>query len=182
MIGSRLLNEIVNEKKIDQPSKILEIMNQGIKAILRQDQTDNNDGMDVCLCSLEHINNGTTKMTFAGAKRPLYYYKRNEQSLKYIKGTRKTIGGTHAKRNTEVFTDHEVLLEKGDLLYLSTDGIIDQPSPDRVRFGSMRFINLLKNIGNQPIEMQKEAIEKAVLEFQEYEQQRDDVTFLGILL
>ncbi len=182
MIGSRLLNEIVNEKKIEQPSQILEIMNQGIKAILRQDQTDNNDGMDVCLCSLEHVQNGTTKMTFAGAKRPLYYYKRNEQSLKYIKGTRKTIGGTQAKRNIEVFTDHEVLLEKGDLLYLSTDGIIDQPSPDRIRFGSMRFINLLKNIGEQPMEFQKEAIEKAVLDFQEYEQQRDDVTFLGILL
>ena len=182
MIGSRLLNEIVNEKKIDQPSKILEIMNQGIKAILRQEQTDNNDGMDVCLCSLEHVQNGSTKMTFAGAKRPLYYYKRSEQSLKYIKGTRKTIGGTHAKRNTEVFQDHEIILEKGDLLYLSTDGIVDQPSPDRVRFGSMRFINLLKDIGSKSIDFQKDAIEKAVVEFQEHEQQRDDVTFLGVLV
>ncbi|MFN8255151.1 MAG: YfiR/HmsC family protein [Bacteroidales bacterium] len=180
MIGSRLLNEIVNEKKIDQPSQILNIMNDSIKQILRQEQTDNNDGMDVCLCTFENIQNGTTKLTFAGAKRPLYYFKKNEQSLKYIKGTRKTIGGTKARRNTEEFSDHEILLEKGDLVYLSTDGIIDQPSPDRVRFGSLRFINLLQEIGNKPIPNQKEIIEKSILEYQEFEHQRDDVTFLGI--
>jgi PAS domain S-box-containing protein len=180
MIGSSLLNEIVNEKKITQPSKILDIMNTEIKAILRQEQTDNDDGMDVCLCSLEHIHNGTVKMTFAGAKRPLYYYKNNESSLKYIKGTRKTIGGTKARRNREVFVDHEVLLEKGDLLYLSTDGIVDQPSPDRVRFGSIRFINLLKQIGSYPLTIQREVVEQAIFEYQDYEQQRDDVTFIGV--
>jgi len=180
MIGSGLLNEIVNEKKIIQPSRILDLMNDEVKAILRQEQTDNNDGMDVCLCQLEHVYNGTTKLTFAGAKRPLYYYKNNESALKYIKGTRKTIGGTRAKRNTEVFQDHEVLLEKGDVFYLSTDGIVDQPSPERIRFGSLRFINLLKNIGNLPIYAQKDAVEAAVFNYQDHEQQRDDVTFLGI--
>jgi PAS domain S-box-containing protein len=180
MIGSRLLNEIVNEKKIDQPSKILDVMNEEIKSILRQEETDNNDGMDVCLCTLEPVYNGTIKLTFAGAKRPLYYYKKNEHTINYIKGTRKTIGGTQAKRNLEVFEDHEILLENGDLIYLSTDGIVDQPSPERVRFGSLRFIDLLKEIAEKPLVLQKESIEKAVLDFQEFEKQRDDVTFLGI--
>lgn len=180
MIGSRLLNEIVKEKGIDQPSQILDRMNFQIKSILRQEENENNDGMDVCLCSLENVQNGSTKMVFAGAKRPLYFYKKNERSLKYIKGTRKTIGGTQAKRNTEVFMDHEILLEKGDILYLTTDGIIDQPSPERVRFGSIRFINLLRSIGDLPIEHQKEAIENTMYEFQANEQQRDDVTFVGV--
>ncbi len=180
MIGSSLLNEIVNEKGVREPSKILDFMNDEVKTILRQDQTDNDDGMDVCLCSLEHIHNGTVKMTFAGAKRPLYYYKSKENSLKYIKGTRKSIGGTKARRNAEVFVDHEVLLEKGDLLYLSTDGIVDQPSPNRVRFGSTRFTNLLKQIGSQPLESQKNVIEQTMSSYQGYEQQRDDVTFIGL--
>jgi PAS domain S-box-containing protein len=180
MIGSRILNEIVNEKKIDKPSKILDLMNNEIKHILRQEETDNNDGMDICLCAIESGQNGYVNVTFAGAKRPLYYFKNSDKTLNYIKGTRKTIGGTHAKRNTEVFQDHEVTLEKGDLIYLSTDGIVDQPSPERIRFGSMRFINLLKNIAEKPLQVQKETIEQAVVDFQEYEQQRDDVTFLGI--
>ena len=182
MIGSRVLNEIVNEKKVDVPSKILDQMNAEIKTILRQEVTDNNDGMDVCLCVIEPVANGSSKITFAGAKRPLYYYKNDEMALKYIKGTRKTIGGTHAKRNIETFADHELYLEKGDVLYLSTDGIVDQPAPDRVRFGSLRFFNLLKEIAPKPLEEQKDSIEKAVLEYQDYESQRDDVTFIGIKL
>ena len=76
--------------------------------------------------------------------------------------------------------DHEVLLDKGDLLYLSTDGIVDQPSPDRIRFGSVRFINLLKKIGNESLSEQQESIEQAILDYQKHEQQRDDVTFIGI--
>ena len=180
MIGSRLLNEIVKEKGIDKPSQILDRMNKQIKHVLRQETNENNDGMDVCLCSLEHVQNGTTKMVFSGAKRPLYFYKSHEQSLKYIKGTRKTIGGTQAKRNMEVFTDHEVLLEKGDLLYLTTDGIIDQPSADRVRFGSMRFIQLLNEIASESPVAQKQAVEQAMLNYQGEEEQRDDVTFIGI--
>ena len=180
MIGSRLLNEIVKEKGVDRPSQILERMNSQIKRALRQEKNENNDGMDVCLCSLEHVRNGTTKMIFSGAKRPLYFYSQQERTLKYIKGTRKTIGGTQAKRNQEVFADHEVMLEEGDFLYLTTDGIIDQPSPDRVRFGSVRFINLLKDIANQPIEMQKEAVEEAMKRYQGSEEQRDDVTFIGV--
>jgi len=180
MIGSRLLNEIVKEKGVDRPSQILDRMNSQIKRALRQEKNENNDGMDVCLCSIEHTQNGTAKMVFSGAKRPLYFYSQQERSLKYIKGTRKTIGGTQAKRNQEVFIDHEVMLDKGDLLYLTTDGIIDQPSPDRIRFGSVRFINLLKSIGNQPIEIQKQIVEESVREYQGQEQQRDDVTFIGV--
>ncbi len=180
MIGSRLLNEIVKEKGIDKPSQILERMNKQIKRVLRQEKNENNDGMDVCLCSLENAQNGTTKMVFSGAKRPLYFYKRQEQSLKYIKGTRKTIGGTQAKRNMEVFADHEVMLEKGDILYLTTDGIIDQPSAERVRFGSMRFIQLLNQIANQPPKVQRQAVEDALLSYQGNEEQRDDVTFIGV--
>ncbi|NJO90376.1 MAG: SpoIIE family protein phosphatase, partial [Chloroflexia bacterium] len=76
--------------------------------------------------------------------------------------------------------DHEVLLEKGDLLYLTTDGIIDQPSPDRVRFGSMRFIQLLNAIANKPVNVQKQAVEEAMLRYQGTEDQRDDVTFIGV--
>jgi PAS domain S-box-containing protein len=180
MIGSRILKDIVNDKKIDKPSKILETLNKEIKMVLRQEETDNNDGMDVCLCMLEPSNNGNTKITFSGAKRPLYFYKSSDKKLYYIKGTRKTVGGTHARRNKEEFTDYEIMLHKGDMVYLSTDGIVDQPSPDRIRFGSVRFISLLKEIADKPLSYQKQSIESKLLDYQENEQQRDDVTFLGI--
>ena len=129
---------------------------------------------------INKFQNGKSKLTFSGAKRPLYYYKQTEQRINYIKGTRKTIGGTQARYNTEQFTDHEILLENGDLIYLTTDGIIDQPSPDRVRFGSPRLSDLLNDIGSKPIDQQKLLIEKALVDYQKHEAQRDDVTFVGV--
>ncbi len=180
MIGSRMLNEIVYERKITKPSQILAHLDSGIKSVLRQEESDNNDGMDVSLCSIEKGTNGTVELNFAGAKRPLFYYIQSEKSLRYIKGTRKTIGGTQARRNTEVFTDNLLTLHKGDRIYLTTDGLIDQSSPQRIRYGSPRIIQLLQRIGHYPLEKQSKEIEKSMLDFQEHEKQRDDVTFLGV--
>jgi len=180
MIGSQIMDEIVVEKGIDKPSEILDIMNKEIIQALKQGDGENNDGMDVCLCRIEKDNKGGATVTFAGAKRPLYYFKNEDKSLNYIKGTRKSIGGTQAKRNNELFLDHEFYLNNGDLLYLTSDGIIDQPSPDRIRFGSLRLIDILKEIGTETIPEQSNLIEKALLKYQEYEQQRDDVTFWGV--
>lgn len=180
MIGSQLLNEIIVEKGIEEPNRILETMNSEIIQILRQEDSENNDGMDVCLCTIEKEKPGYSKVIFSGAKRPLFYYSSDERKLEYIKGTRKTIGGTQAKRNTEVFKNHEIILKNGDLIYLTTDGIIDQPAPDRVRFGSPRLFELLKSIGDKPLELQKEFVEKALNSYQQHESQRDDVTFVGV--
>ncbi|MBN1252949.1 MAG: DUF4154 domain-containing protein [Bacteroidales bacterium] len=180
MIGSRLLNEIVNEKKVVEPSNILDLMNNGIKSILRQDQTDNNDGMDVCLIKLEKQENNKIELVYAGAKRPLYFYSQEERKLKYIKGTRKTIGGTQTKRNKEVFEDNKVCLNHGDKVYLSTDGIIDQSSAERIRFGSLRLIELLKKVGHQSLYEQENAILNSLQEYQGDEKQRDDITFMAI--
>ncbi len=182
MIGSRLLNEIVNERKITKPSLILTQMDEEVKTILRQEETDNNDGMDVSLCMIERLPDNTSRVLFAGAKRPLFYYLKEEQTLRYIKGTRKTIGGTQARRNRELFSDNELILKNGDVIYLTTDGLIDQSSPQRIRYGTPRLIQLLQRISNLPLEEQKIMIEKSMLSFQGEEDQRDDVTFIGIQL
>ncbi|MCF6242568.1 MAG: YfiR/HmsC family protein [Bacteroidales bacterium] len=182
MIGSRLLNEIVNERKITKPSLILTQMDEEVKTILRQEETDNNDGMDVSLCMIERLPDNTSRILFAGAKRPLFYYLKEEQTLRYIKGTRKTIGGTQARRNRELFSDNELILKNGDVIYLTTDGLIDQSSPQRIRYGTPRLIQLLQRISNLPLEEQKIMIEKSLQSFQGEEDQRDDVTFIGIQL
>lgn len=180
MIGSRLLNEIVNERKIIKPSLILTQMDREVKTILRQEETDNNDGMDVSLCMIEKLTENKTRVLYAGAKRPLFYYEKSVETLRYIKGTRKTIGGTQARRNQEVFEDHELYLQNGDILYLSTDGLIDQSSPQRIRYGTPRLIELLNEISDKPLEEQKLLIEESLITFQGEEAQRDDVTFIGI--
>ena len=72
MIGIQLLNKIVSENRITSPADILAKLNRGIRWALKQDATQNRDGMDVCLCRLEKQADGTTKLTFSGAKLPLF--------------------------------------------------------------------------------------------------------------
>jgi ligand-binding sensor domain-containing protein/serine phosphatase RsbU (regulator of sigma subunit) len=71
MIGTTLLNEITEQKKIYSPAVILEELHIGVRLALKQDNNVNDDGMDVVLCLLEVTEQNRKKLTFAGAKRTL---------------------------------------------------------------------------------------------------------------
>ncbi len=180
MIGNSLLNEMVNERKIQNPDEILELLNKDIRKSLRQDQTDNNDGMDLILCRFDKLNSDGMKLTFAGAKRPLYIIHKDNPELIKLKGDRKSIGGIEDAKDKVRFKNHEVHLKKGDCLYLSTDGIIDQNGPDRRRFGSSRLESLLSDCYKLSIKEQEEVINKELSNFMQSEEQRDDITLLGL--
>lgn len=180
MIGSRLLNEIVNEKDIYQPSQILDTLNKGVIKALRQDTTDNNDGMDLSLCLIERQNENEIRITYAGAKRPLYYCHNGTTEIKILDGTRKSIGGARATRNTSKFSDQYLTLQETDTLYLSTDGMIDQNAPNRKRFGSKRFLRILEECVKLPLEEQKAILEYEFDKYRQNQPQRDDVTLIGV--
>lgn len=176
MIGNRILNEMINQREITSPAEILENMDLAVKKALRQEQTENDDGMDVCLCRIEK-NNGAYNICFAGAKRPLFY-KADDKKLEIIKGERRSIGGKY-QFNIE-FKEHCLLLNKSDVIYLSTDGLIDQNAPDRKKFGTQRLVSLLDAINHLSLDEQKQKIEKQLDSHQKDEPQRDDITLMGI--
>ncbi len=180
MIGSSLLDEMVNERGMESPKEMLDQLNINITKALRQDKTDNTDGMDLSLCRFDKINKKDLKLVFAGAKRNLYIIKNNADNIEKLSGDRKSIGGIEDKIKNIRFNDHEVLLNSGDQIYLSTDGIIDQNGPDRKRFGSKKIEELLMNTHNLSIDMQKDTIEKGLEDFMQNEEQRDDMTLLGL--
>ncbi|MFO7656894.1 MAG: SpoIIE family protein phosphatase [Bacteroidales bacterium] len=182
MIGNRLLNEIVNERHVEEPKEILEILNNEIRIALRQEQTDNNDGMDMTLCRFEKQGNKDLKLTFAGAKRTMYVYKPAVNELLVLKGDRKSIGGLGEKKESMKFTSQEMIITSGDVLYMLTDGIIDQNGPDRKRFGSGRVEELIKTISKENISKQKDLLENEISEYMGNEEQRDDITLLGLLV
>lgn len=183
MIGSSLLDEIINEKHIFKPNAVLENMNTEIKSILRQESAMNNDSMDVCLCAIEkQKDNEKVKVVFAGAKRPLYYFSQQSNKLVRVKGTRKTIGGIKSIRNKEQFVNHEIILNKGDVVYLSSDGIIDQISEKFEKFGSKRFTDLIEKIGTKKLDVQKELIEENFATHMGNAAQRDDISFMAVKL
>jgi ligand-binding sensor domain-containing protein/serine phosphatase RsbU (regulator of sigma subunit) len=182
LIGNRLLGEIVNERRIFNPGEILDRLNNGVRSALKQEQTENNEGMDVCLCVFEPINENQTKVSFAGAKRPLFYYKQGDKDLSVIKGDRKSIGGIHSRLDKQPFKSHDITLNSGDLLYLTTDGIIDQNAPDRKRFGSLRFMETIRQNIMLSMDRQKKTIEDVLDLYMQDAEQRDDITVFGIRL
>ncbi|OJJ13986.1 hypothetical protein BKI52_44780 [marine bacterium AO1-C] len=179
MIGNSLLNEIINESLILETDKILTRLNEKLNKELRQNQGKRgnlNHGMDVCLCKLEKQNDGSTKVHFTGAKRPLYYI--NQEGLHELRGDRISIGGYH---NTNAqFTVQTIELQPGDMLYLTTDGMVDSPNPRRKSFGTLRFKNLMEASATLPIEQQGQQFAQTLEDYRKGTEQRDDITVLGL--
>ena len=181
MIGSRMLSEIVLEQKLTSPKDILEILDEKVKFALRQETTDNNDGMDLALCVIEKEEDAY-HITYSGAKIDLYYFSHKNDDITILSSERRSIGGTVQKRGHIDFSDKDFYLYKDDYLWLSTDGIIDQNNPERKRFGTPKFIETLKDAKELNLLEQKRLIEKELSDHQGEEEQRDDITIWGIKL
>jgi serine phosphatase RsbU (regulator of sigma subunit) len=118
-------------------------------------------------------------MMFAAAKQTLFVMRNGE--LLELDGDRKSIGGANAG-NARDFSTKELILQKGDILYFTTDGYIDQNSPDRVRFNKKRFRTLIEEAYQQPIQPQRKAFENTLASHQQGAEQRDDITVIGVKL
>ncbi|MFT5619097.1 MAG: serine phosphatase RsbU (regulator of sigma subunit) [Arenicella sp.] len=177
MIGKTLLDEIVNQLKITDTAQILEQLNISVKKALKQEDNINDDGMDVCLCSIEKTAGGTN-VEFTGAKRPLYYYTKESGKIESIKGDSKTIGGIQRKKRQ--FHKEQLSLSKGDCIYLTTDGMVDQSNLEREKFGTKRFLDLLGKIAPLHVPEQERMLESELNKHQNSAEQRDDILIMGI--
>ena len=120
------------------------------------------------------------KVTFAGAKRPLYFFKTQTQELTQLKGTRRSIGGY---QNEDIsFSNQEIILEKGDAIYLSTDGFIDQNNIKRRSFGDAKFKEIALKRGHLSMDHQKKLLVDTLKNHMKGTEQRDDILVLGIKL
>ncbi len=177
LIGSSLLNQIVNEQKITEPHHILENLHSSVVKALKQRETSNIDGMDLSICVFEHWADQSITLEFSGAKSSVYYFR--NQELKELKGDRKAIGGSQNEKILS-FTTQRVTLHKGDCVYMTTDGLEDAPNPKRKKFGTRRIKELLSENATLPLNTQKEILTKALDQHHAGTLQRDDITFIGL--
>ncbi len=190
MMGSALLLEIIGQRKIYAPNQILETLHKEIQDSLKQNISKNMDGMDVCLCLIEHepdhghedeeeskYDSEIVTVYFSGAKRPLYYTQ-NGTLMPPIKGTNRSIGGT-----LKYVKDFELVtlkLKRGEILYLTSDGYADQPDKNKHKFGTARLYELLSQICNLPMPEQERLANEAIDRHLEGSKQRDDITLFAV--
>lgn len=178
MLGIASLNEIVNKMNITRPDEILnQLRTNIIEALHQTDQGSvSKDGMDIALVSLDTKNN---RLEFAGAHNPLLLYRNSE--LVEIKGNKMPIG-IHVV-TSEQFTLHDIPTQKGDTLYLFSDGYIDQFGGEKKnKYKLKNFKTLLASIQPCPMNKQKEIIEKTFYEWKGSNNQIDDILVMGIRL
>ena len=181
LIGSRLLSEIVNEKKVFDPKKILEKLQIGVRKSLQQRESENNDGMDLGICRIEYIDDSSeVEVVYANAKRPLYYT--HDHKLSKINRDRVFIGGWVPQHIEQELQNHTITLQRGDILYMSSDGYVDTPNFKRRSFGTKKLVNTLERIMHLPMTEQSQELIDAKNAHQEGADQRDDILFLGVKL
>lgn len=181
MIGSTLLNEIVDEKKITSPEAILNQLNIEVRRSLKQDEetSQSRDGMDIALCKI-NILGGNLK--YAGAMRPLYIIRNIDERIDFeeIKATKNPIGGKQAEEKRE-FVLHNFNFNKGDTVYFFSDGYADQfGGPEGKKFMTKKFQQLLISLQQKSMPEQKQLINEAFENWRGEHDQVDDVLVIGI--
>jgi serine phosphatase RsbU (regulator of sigma subunit) len=125
------------------------------------------------------INTRTREVQFTGAMQNLVTFQKGKMVI--IKGDRIPVG-IHAESST-LFSVTNLKLERGDTLYLFSDGYADQfGGEQRKKYGSVRLKSLLKKLQNNIMHDQKEAITEEFETWKGDEEQIDDVLMVGIKL
>ncbi len=208
MLGISLLNEVVKREQITQPDKILKVLKENLINALQQEDEANEvrDGMVVGICAIYQsktdIINNTSTLEFAGSQTPCYIVKRNDAtnlpldiletalenstySLHMLKADNTPIA-KHFKDST--FTLKVVTLEPNDMVYLTTDGIIDQlGGPNYKKFSSKHFQDLIFKHHHLDAVQQIDYIEKELLDWMNHPEpisgspndQIDDICVVG---
>lgn len=177
MLGETYLNQIVNIMGQTDPGEILNTLHHSIKSALKQDRTENRDGMDA---SLVVLNPERNKIKFAGARNPLVYINKNE--LEVIKGNKYSIGGKDDLREgIKDFETHEIALpEAQTTFYIYSDGYQDQFSINmQSKFMAKRYRKLLKKIHKYPMPEQLKILEHILEDWMRGTKQVDDILIIG---
>lgn len=179
MIGMEKLNNVTLQTK--DPSKMLRQLNKSIEIALCQSThyEHSHDGMDIALCS---INKTQGIVKFAGANRQLWIVRNGTAVVEEIKGTKKAIGGL-ATVTSPNFDSHEIKLNRGDSIYIFSDGYSDQfGGINEKKLTSKGFKQVLLDIQEKTMGQQETYLNDFIEGWKANSEQVDDILVIGIRL
>jgi serine phosphatase RsbU (regulator of sigma subunit) len=183
------LNRVVREFGMHQPAEILDKVTDLVIRTFERSDHEVKDGMDISLVGLTM---DTMQLEYAGANNPLWIIRRGNgdfeglelklelegYSLYELKADKQPVGKFEFR---EKFTYHKIKVQKGDKIYLSSDGFPDQFGGERgKKLKSKAFKNLLLKISAEPIHSQREILKKEFEDWMGEFEQLDDVCVIGV--
>lgn len=171
LLNINYLNEAVKEKKITEPGNVLNHVRK--RLIENLSQSGRKDGMDgILIC----INKSKNTITYAAANNSPIVVSNGE--LKDHPYDKMPIG---TGEKADLFNTFELLVKKGDLIYLYTDGYADQFGGENGKKFKYKPLNqLLINICTKPVEEQNKILSDRFDEWKGQLEQIDDVCVIGI--
>jgi serine phosphatase RsbU (regulator of sigma subunit) len=176
LVGANGLNAAVKEHRKTEPGLILNELNKFVSESLNKASEDNTvrDGMDLSFCTIDYK---TMELEYAGANNPLYLIRDNEFII--VKADKFAIGSFDP--DSHVYTTHKVKIQKGDLIYLFTDGYADQFGGARgKKFLYKHFRDTLLEVHKKSMPEQHDYLKQQIEDWQGPYEQVDDILVIGI--
>jgi len=171
VICNNALNRSVREYKLSDPGEILDKTREIVIQEFEKSEDDVKDGMDIALCSIEG-----KELKYAGAHNPLWIVREGE--IIETKANKQPIGNFD---HSQPFTTHTFKLEKGDSVYIFSDGYVDQfGGPKGKKFKAKALKEILKSIQELSLEEQKKILNDKFENWKGDTEQVDDVCVIGV--
>jgi len=170
------LDEIITNNSNLRANTVLSLLREKIKTSLHQTgkQGEATDGMDVAFCIL-HKNR--TTLEFSGAYNPLFIFRGG--IFEEYRADRMPIGIYYGEKDS--FTNYEIKVQKGDTIYIFSDGFADQfGGPRGSKYMKYNLKKLLSEIYTRPMAEQRKILESEFEKWKGSVDQIDDVTILGV--
>ncbi len=165
------LNRSLNEYQLNQPGKILDKVREIVINEFDKSGEEVKDGMDIALCKISN-----RQLWFAGANNSVWIIR--DQEIIDIKGNKQPIGKfEHAVH----FDTHHYFLEKGDWIYVFSDGYADQFGGEKgKKMKTKRMKEIFIKASQQDSYKQQATVKAAFLEWKGNHEQVDDVCVIGL--
>ena len=175
MVANSAFKEVFLNKKVTEPGLILQALDEELeKSFSKNSNEPFNDGMDV---GLIQINKSTNELKFSGAFRSILVA--NTEGVVEFRGSRYPLG--FYSGIDKVFETTTVQLQKGDCVYLYTDGYVDQfGGENNKKLNKVNFKELIKTASEMEIDEQEAFLEYSFNNWKQDEEQTDDVLVIGV--
>jgi len=176
MMGSCIINGLVHEQRITDPSELLTQLNRIIFERLNQKETGNKDGMEMSVIA---FSKRTGQMKFATAGGSIFHYSCLENTTLRYRMNSSHVGGALSNEQQN-FTTHSINLEQGDRIFMVTDGYCDQfGGPNNKKFSRSRFKSFIDKTSNVPVSKMTHKLGGTLNEWQGNHPQTDDILVFG---
>jgi len=173
VICNGALNRSVREFGLTDPAKILDKAREIVIQEFEKSEEEVKDGMDIALCSINDMT-----LTYAGANNPLWIVRNNE--IIETKADKQPIGKFSAAK---AFTSHSIELQKGDTIYIFSDGYVDQFGGDKgKKLKAKALRELLLSIQDSTLKEQESILDQSFESWRGDLEQIDDVCVIGVRL